>query len=129
MILIKPEFLIVTNNPVVNERLSNKFEVKFIAGEYQEVLNVGRNLVHAGHELLTHPMAGSIKPNETPYKSILLTKRRQSLDFQSLQIIEESIQVCEKFSNYIREYPQEVLTDFQQIDSSLIENAIASATV
>ena len=82
-----------------------------------------------GHILLTHPLAGSIKPNETPYKSIMLSKDKQALDAQSVKIIEESIHTCEKFSSTIQEFDQEVFEDFQHVDCSLIENAIASAII
>lgn len=74
-------------------------------------------------------MAGSIKPNETPYKSMMISQEKETLNFQSLQIIEESIQVCEKFASVVRKYPEEVLTDFRDIDCSLVQSAIFSASV
>ena len=113
---------------MVHNKFKEDYQVDYQKeADDMQVLRTARDYIHTGHVLLTHPLAGSIKPNETPYKSIMLTKDKQELNLQSVQIIEESIQVCEKFSSNIKDYPQEVFTDFQHIDCSLIENAIASA--
>ncbi|MGL6131078.1 MAG: GrdX family protein, partial [Fusobacteriaceae bacterium] len=69
--------MIVTNNPKVNKELKNlKFEGNFdidIEIGYIDILYKVRNLIHLGHTLLTHPLSGSIKPSETPYKSVVLS--------------------------------------------------------
>jgi len=128
VIIVKSDFFVITNNPMVHNKFKADYQVDYQKeADDIQVLRTARDYIHIGHVLLTHPLAGSIKPNETPYKSIMQTKERQALNLQSLQIIEESIQVCEKFSSTTKDYPQEVFTDFQQIDCSLIENAIASA--
>ena len=89
-----------------------------------EVLVKGRDYIYQGHVLLTHPLGGSVKPNETPYKTIAITVDKSELDLKSVEIISNSIQVCEKFSLKSREYLEEVLEDFMEIDYSLIVNAI-----
>ena len=130
MVIIVKDFFVITNNPMVHNKFKGDYQVDYQKeADDMQVLRAARDYIHAGHALLTHPLAGSIKPNETPYKSIMLTKDKQKLNLQSVQIIEESIQVCEKFSSTTKDYPQEVFTDFQHIDCSLIENAIASAMV
>jgi len=125
--VVKSDFSIVTNNPMVHTLFKEKHPVVYQEKSDVEILRFARDLIHIGHILLTHPMAGSIKPNETPYKSIMLSKDKQGLDLQSVKIIEESIQVCEKFILTRRSYEQEVLADFQHVDCSLIENAVARA--
>jgi len=124
---MKADFLIITNNPMVDSKFRADHQVNYREVDDMQVLKSVRDYIHAGHLLLTHPLAGSIKPNETPYKSVMLTKGKHELNFQSVKIIEESIHVCEKFSSNIKAYKQEVFTDFQHIDCSLIESAIASA--
>ena len=125
--VVNSDFIVVTNNPMVYERLREAHQVEHQEKSDVELLRGVRDLIHRGHTLLTHPMAGSIKPNETPYKSIMLSKEKRGLDLQSVKIIEESIQVCEKFIHTRRSYEQEIMTDFQSVDCSLIEHAIARA--
>jgi len=117
-------FFIITNNPLVHSELSDDYHVEFKEGSYIDVLVSARDYIYEGHTLLTHPLAGSVKPNETPYKTVVLSKGKGKLSLESVEIIGSSIQTCEKFSKNPREYPEEVLEDFQQIDYSLIKNAL-----
>ena len=62
---------IISNNPMVKEQITQQ-PVIFIDGSYGDVLiEVKRLIVDDHHVLLSHPLSGSIKPNETFYKSIL----------------------------------------------------------
>ena len=67
---MKKAFKIVTNNPLVKETLENEYHIEFVECSYEEILRKVRNYIYEGYELLTHPLSGSVKPNETPYKSI-----------------------------------------------------------
>jgi hypothetical protein len=71
-------------------------------------------------------LSGSIKPNETPYKSIIISKNKQNLDEKGLIIIEESILTARKFleNKATPNWTDRVLNDFMIIDLSLIENVI-----
>lgn len=121
--------VIITNNPMVEKKYSNIFETVFLENtNYFNVLLFTRNKIHEGHKLLTHPLSGSVKPNQTPYKSIILTKEKGKLDIESLKIMEESIEIS---SNQIYEkqvpiWPREILEDFQLIDMNLISSGIES---
>jgi len=70
---------------------------------------------------------GSIKPNETPYRSIIV-EEGDSLDINSLTIIEESIAACEKFiaDNKPPKWNDKVLSDFRFVDLRLFESALDS---
>ena len=84
-----------------------------------------RDLVHKNYEILTHPLYGSIKPNETLYRSIVLQKS-DSLSINSLSLISEAIDTFMKFKNN-RETPlwsEKIKEDFSVIDFDLITNAI-----
>jgi len=111
----------VTNNPMVRNKVPGH-EVEFHDTDCMGVFRAVRDKVHLGHGLLTHPLAGSVKPGETPYKTVLVTGERGSLDESSLFIIEDSIQVCEKLKASVmkKEWSAEILNDFQLIDYSLI---------
>lgn len=114
----------LTNNILVMTNYSAKFAVDYIEGGYFDVLTRARDLVHCGHKLLTHPLSGSVKPNETPYKSILLSAKKQSLDFDSLKIIENSITLYSSFEK--RNIPDSYLENLQEVDLTLINSAITS---
>ncbi|MDY3947372.1 MAG: GrdX family protein [Ezakiella sp.] len=123
---------IVTNNDYVRDKFKDILKVDFVEGEggaepmtYLPVLLHIRDLVHAGYKLLTHPLSGSIKPNETPYKSVIMEKGK-ALDEYSLSLIEGAIVTMQKFQN-IEKTPNwlpRVLDDFKVVDLSLMENTI-----
>ena len=126
---MQPNFFILTNNPLVRETYKDSYSVEYKAGNFLNVLIAARDYIYAGHSLLTHPLAGSVKPNETPYKTVAIATEKTKLDFSAVEIISGSIQTCEKFlanANAVntREYTEEILADFQQIDCSLISCAI-----
>ncbi len=124
--------ILITNNPRFQKDPDPRCDTEYIPGSYRDVLIVVRDMIHQGHKLLSHPLSGSVKPNETPYKSILISKSTGSLDVDSLQIIEDSISTCDKFMKNPIEYgynnQDALLADFSEIDHGLIVAAIASAS-
>ena len=64
------KYMVITNNPLVRSRLDDTHEVIYLELSYEELLKVVRDRIYEGHRLLTHPLSGSVKPKETPYKSI-----------------------------------------------------------
>lgn len=123
----KSSYIVITNNPLVLEKLKDGHEVIYREISYEEILKDVRDRIHDGHRLLTHPLSGSVKPNETPYKSILITKRKEKMDDWSIQIIESAIQACRKFELKSDRYGDKVHRDFQLIDWTLLESGLASA--
>lgn len=119
--------IIITNNPYVNEKYKDRFEMNYKEDfNYLQILDFLRDKIHEGHKLLTHPLSGSIKPNETPYKTIMISKEKGSLDSDGLMIVEESIATAKKFmtDKPTPDWVERVLDDFRVIDLSLIENVI-----
>ncbi len=119
--------IIITNNPDVKEKFKDVFSVEFLDKKtYMDVLYCARDLIHKGHELLTHPLSGSVKPNETPYKSIIVSSKTGDLDKTGLTILEESIQTVIKFTKNKKtpNWTERVLDDFRVIDLSIMENVI-----
>ncbi len=119
--------IIVTNNKLVFDKYKESMEVDYLEDmNYLNILCYVRDRIHQGHKLLTHPLSGSIKPNETPYKSIIISKNKQNLDEKGLIIIEESILTARKFleNKATPNWTDRVLNDFMIIDLSLIENVI-----
>jgi len=124
--MIEP-LIIVTNNPLSKEKFSKYYDVTFIDGDVESVYKVVRDRIHLGYRLLTHPLMSSVKPNETPYRTVCVTKKKyEQVDFKSLQLIENSIMELKKFLSIapVPEYMSEVLYDFQVIDYDLIFHAL-----
>jgi len=120
--------IMVTNNPLVKEQYRNDLKVELLDADLPGVLIHVRDRVHKGYRLLTHPLSGSVKPNETPYKSVLISDDPGNLglqpgtDLQSVTIIEECIQAVQKFTpNHIHE---QYLPDLQTLDLTLIVSAV-----
>ncbi|MCI6610053.1 MAG: GrdX family protein [Ezakiella sp.] len=116
---------LVTNNKYVRDRFKDKFEIVFIEDEksYMSVLHKVRDLVHGGYKLLTHPLSGSVKPNETPYKSVMLEKIEDgSMDIDGTLLIESAIDTMNKFQNNERtpNWTEKVLDDFRVIDLDIM---------
>lgn len=129
--------IIVTNNDKVYKKHGNVKEVLFLEdGSYLDVLEKSRDLIHRGAKLLSHPMAGSMKPNQTPYRSVLLEREvpgkisvRQPvppLDMESLRLIESSIEAAKKFLSIKKtpQWPSKIKEDFKTVDMSIIDSAI-----
>lgn len=120
--------IVITNNPMSKEGFSSKITVEFIDGNVIGVLKAVRDLVHQGHKVLTHPLMSSIKPNETPYRTVLITRHKEdNVDMDSLNIIENAISTTEKFLRDFNTpvWNESVLKDFQLIDYDLIYHAVS----
>ena len=87
-------YSVLTNNPLVRDTLKDKKEVIYKEISYEDVLREARDRVYRGYRLLSHPLSGSVKPNETPYKSIMIGNRKEEIDAQSVRIIESAIESC-----------------------------------
>lgn len=121
------KYIIMTNNPMVYEKYRDTHNVIYKDVSYEDILKEVRDRIHGGHQMLTHPLSGSVKPNETPYKSILISAERGTIDERSVKLIENAIQACSKFEFKSDRYKPEVYADFQLIDCTLIESGMASA--
>lgn len=122
---------IISNNPAVYAKFgeSKHGELSLSKQEgYLQVLLAARNAIHQGHHLLMHPESGSVKPYQTPYRSLLL-EVNDTLDMDSLLMIEQAITRFQCFIE-MREIPQqhhyspEILQDFQTIDLSLVTQGL-----
>lgn len=119
--------VIITNNSKVYEKYKDKFEIVFLEeGSYTDVLSKTRDNVHMGYKLLTHPMSGSLKPNQTPYKTVIVGKNTGKTDYESIVLIENSLEAAHKFLKFksTPNWNDEILNDFKTVDLSLIENVV-----
>lgn len=121
------KIIVITNNNITHDYFKDKYKIVFVEGSLMDVLIKVRDYIHKGHRLLTHPLMGSIKPNETPYKTVIISEySNNNIDLQSLMYIENSIEVAQKLikNNLPKNWSQSVLKDFAIIDFDLITNAL-----
>ncbi|WP_287035395.1 GrdX family protein [Enterococcus sp.] len=120
--------IIITNNPMVKEKINQACLLSFIDGSYGEVLvEVKQQIIEKHVVLLSHPLSGSIKPNETYYKTIFVTETTsQYIDTESLEYIESAIAVYEKFiKNKQRpNWSLAVLKDFAFVDFYIAQSTL-----
>ena len=114
--------IIITNNPQVEAQYQSELKVELLDADLLGILISVRDKIHSGHRLLTHPLSGSIKPNETPYKSVLLSEATGKTDLQSVSIIEECIITAQKFPK--KQILKKHLYDLQNVDLALIQSAL-----
>ena len=130
---MKEKFIIMTNNPMVSESLGEKYNMIYQESSLPEFFEAVREKICEGHILLTHPLSGSVKPGETPYKSVLLSftaagSGQSSEELMlSVRLIENAIDACEKFKMRPGRFAGDVLSDLQLIDFTLLESALDSA--
>ena len=116
--------LIVTNNSKVFIKYKENYNIEFIDSESMyNVLIKTRDLLHSGYKLLTHPMSGSLKSNQTPYKSILLIKNNEA-NLDDILMIENAIDNYNKFlkNRVLTNWTEAIKNDFKTVDLSLISS-------
>lgn len=111
-------FQVLTNNPKAYswwlEKESTQLQVHWQEGGFNAVLIAARDLIHRGWRLLNHPLSSSIKPNQTPYKTLLLAEGTE-LDCQSLSVIEAAIATAKKLGDFPGA-TQRIIEDLQFMD-------------
>jgi len=115
---------IITNNPLVVRCLSDYYQIEYHEISFREILVKVRDLVYEGYELHTHPIAGSVKPNETPYKSIVVSKKKKTFNMEHAELCANAIITFDKFTPIGWTLPERILQDFQLIDYTLLAGAL-----
>ncbi len=117
--------IIITNNKMVRDKYSEQFNIVYYDVSLADLIKTVRDMIHKNYKLLTHPLSGSIKPNESRYKSIILEKG-DSLDYESVAIIDESIVTVAKFNKIVKHsfISPQMDSDYMLIDMSLLEGCL-----
>lgn len=128
---IQMKYSILTNNPLVNERFSSSHEVDYKDVNAKDILRTAEGMISDGYTLLNHPLYGSVKPNETPYRSLLMTRQTSapaaiSCD-ESQKLILKARTAYEKFTVKKGDIPADVLYDYQVVDLDLASTAVQAA--
>lgn len=118
--------ILVTNNDRAAKKWGSSVKQVYLLESYEEVLIKTRDLIHTKHKLLTHPQASSLKPNQTPYRTILLYEKGGEDNMEDICLIEKAIETFEKWNaiKKIPRYDEKIAYDYKTIDLSMIENVI-----
>lgn len=122
------KYIMITNNSKVIQKYKGGEISLLTLDSIEKIFTTTRDLIHKGYILVTHPLAGSIKPFQNPYRSIIL-KEGNELDYNSLKNFENSFKKYKQFEHNktkINNLSQKILDDYQVIDLSLIESALQS---
>ena len=118
--------ILVTNNDRVY--LKYRDEIKCILlDNYEDVLIKVRDLVYDKHILLTHPQASSLKPNQTPYRSVMVYPKGKEDNIKDILLIEKCLETFRQWQEIAKtpeSYQEKVSEDFKTIDLSVIDNII-----
>ena len=130
--VFRVKYSILTNNPMVSNKFSSSHEVLFCDTSAKEILGKASEMIAEGDTILNHPLYGSVKPNETPYRTILLKKKgdpsfTQITKEESAELIVKALRAYEKFTDKKGQIPPEVLKDYQVVDLALASSAVESA--
>ena len=128
------KYIILTNNPLAVDEFKDTHDVEFVEGKLIDVLIKARDMVNCGAVLLNHPLYGSVKPNETPYRSLLIKRTEATADGsfpaadpESVRLIGNAVNAFRKFIVKKEITNQSLLEDFQVVDLSLLKSAVAAA--
>ena len=118
--------ILLTNNDKVVDKFGNTIKC-IMCKDYEEVMIKTRDMVYAGHKLLTHPQASSLKPNQTLYRSIIIYPKEGEDNTEDILLIEKCVETFRQWQDIAKSpesYPENVSDDFKTIDLSVIENVI-----
>lgn len=116
--------ILVTNNNRVYEKYKDITNVILVAS-YEAVLIKVRDLVYDRHVLLTHPQASSLKPNQTPYRSVAVYPKGDEDNTKDIMLIEKCIETYRQWQDIAptpTNYEERVANDFKTIDLSVVDN-------
>lgn len=117
---------LITNNDRVYEKYKDVITV-ILVDHYEEVLIKARDMVYDRHILLTHPQASSLKPNQTPYRSVVVYPKGEDDNMKDILLIEKCIETYRQWQEIAptpEDYQEKVANDFKTIDLSVVDNII-----
>lgn len=115
------EYCILTNNPLVAK--SQWKQVEYYNCGIKELYQKMREQLEQGYRLFTHPLSGSIRPDVTPYKTVILQASKQEHS-GDIQCLDRAISYMEGLPGNKRIYSESEAEDFQFVDYDIIQNVV-----
>ena len=130
---MRKDVVLITNNPCFQQSVDLS-RLQFFCGTSLDVLIAARDAVHLGSDLLTHPLYGNLRPNQQPFRSILLQnparKERNfgaAANFESISRIEEAVLLYRSYGTSLIEaesLPDDTREDYAFVDSELMRESL-----
>jgi hypothetical protein len=130
---MEKRYQLVTNNSKVLSEYTENTDISvdyLIAGNFLEVLIRVRDRIQSGWHLLSHPQASNLKPNQCPYKTILISQDIAAESFaRDEELIELAISAYHKFTDGMvpPQWNNKANEDFKTVDLSVINSAVNSS--
>lgn len=112
---------------------TNNYELKghvkamsLVDGSALDVLSAARDKIHLGWKLMADPLYGNFKPNQQPYRTLVLRHPEDgaAADMESLSLIENSLAVygASPVRRLPGDLPADMDADFRYLDFVLMED-------
>ena len=118
------DLLIVTNNPMVRAQYKDLYPLVYMDSPLRSVLVRVRDIVYLGHALYTHPLMGSIKPNETPYKTVGVSQSPKEFSQDQACIMADALFLLDQLPKKPLTEDEDMLAGYQLIDYTLFASAV-----
>lgn len=116
---------IISNNVDIEDLVPSAFSLFLLpGGSAEDVLTAARDCIHLGAKLLAHPMAGRLRPNETPYRTVVLEETEGPLDLSSFEIIEYCLAEEKKYESSRKKYDEPLLPDLRFINCEILKSIL-----
>jgi hypothetical protein len=114
----------LTNNPIMVDDIYGK--VEYSDTGILELFHKVEQEIFKGFKLLSHPLTSSIRPDISPYKTVILSAATGAIDEESLSIIQKSIDYTYRLisSHEPPDWGEDEKLDFQFVDRSIINYAV-----
>ena len=130
---MRKDVVLITNNPCFQKSVDSS-RLKFFRGTSLDVLIAVRDAVHLGSELLTHPLYGNLRPNQQPFRSVLLQNSSQkernlalAAYLESISTIEEAVLMYRSYGSRLKapeNLPDAAREDYAFVDSELMRESL-----
>ena len=119
--MLKRDCLVLTNNPLAAECLMDSCVIDYRPNcVSRDILIAARDAVYMGHTLYTHPLSGSVKPCEMPYKSVVISRLPHQFEAGQAEIIANAVMIFERVKEQNCILTEKILRDYQMLDYALV---------
>lgn len=113
---------LITNNAGLH---ANAVSSEYIDGSSLDVLIHVRGLVHSGSIILTHPLCGNLRPNQQPFRSVIIDAESGAVDLDSLSVIESAVNVYQSAKLiFPKDLDDKTRADYAYIDAELMRESL-----
>ena len=113
---------LITNNAGLH---AGAVSSEYVDGSSLDVLIHVRGLVHSGSIILTHPLCGNLRPNQQPFRSVIVDAESRAVDLDSLSIIESAVNVYQSSKLvFPKDFDDKTRADYAYIDSELMRESL-----